>query len=89
MTPVTVTVCATFQLAAVNVTLAGLTVPSVVSFELRPIVTSAVGCDRSTIAKVVVPAPSVVIRPVIGVTMMPEVSPSALVTETSMGSSPL
>ena len=89
MTPVTVTVCATFQLTVVKVRVDGLTVPSVTSFELRPIVTSAVGCDRSTTAKVVVPAPSVVIRPVIGVTMMPAVSPSALVTATSMGSSPL
>ena len=44
-TPVTVTVCATFQFAVVNVRLAGETVPSVVSLELSPIVTSAVGCD--------------------------------------------
>ena len=44
LTPVTVTVCGTFQFAAVKVRLAGRTVPSVVSLELRPIVTSAVGC---------------------------------------------
>ena len=31
LTPVTVTVCAVFQFAAVNVSDAGLTVPSVVS----------------------------------------------------------
>ena len=34
-TPVTVTVCATFQFALVNVRLAGATVPSVVSLELE------------------------------------------------------
>ena len=38
-TPVTVTVCATFQLSVVNVTLAGATVPSVKSLLDNPIVT--------------------------------------------------
>ena len=37
----TVTVWGVFQLAAVNVTMAGDTVPSVVSLDVRPIVTSA------------------------------------------------
>jgi hypothetical protein len=43
LTPVTVTVWGTFQLAAVKVKLAGPTVPSVVSLDERPIVTFAVG----------------------------------------------
>src|SRR5262249_40380078 len=42
-TPVTVTVCGTFQLALVNVTLAGATVPSVKSLDDSPIVTFAAG----------------------------------------------
>ena len=70
-TPVTVTVCAVFQFAAVNVSDAGLTVPSVVSFELSPIVTSAVGCASSTTVKVAVPPASVVVSPLVGVTVMP------------------
>ena len=71
MTPVTVTVCATFQFAVVKVRLAGLTVPSVVSLELSAIVTSAVGCVLSTTVKVAVPPASVVVRPAVGVTVMP------------------
>jgi hypothetical protein len=63
LTPVTVTVRAVFQLPVVNVRLAGLTVPSDVSFELSPIVTSAVGCELSTTVKVAVPPASVVVRP--------------------------
>ena len=63
--------------------LAGLTVPSVVSLELRPMVTSAVGCDVSTTVNVAVPPASVVVRPEVGVTVMPAASLSVLVTETS------
>ena len=59
-TPVTVTVCAMFQLAAVKVRLAGATVPSPVSLEDRAMVTSAVGWALSTTVKVAVPAASVV-----------------------------
>ena len=59
----TVTVCGRFQFALVKVRLAGLTVPSVVSLELRPIVTSAVGCVLSTTVNVAVPPASVVDRP--------------------------
>ena len=66
LTPVTVTVCGVFQFAFVNVTLAGLTVPSDVSLELSPIVTFAVGCEFSTIVKVAVPPLSVVVRPKVG-----------------------
>ena len=63
MTPVTVTVCATFQFAVVKVRLAGLTVPSVVSLELSAIVTSAVGWVLSTTVNVAVPPASVVVSP--------------------------
>ena len=76
----TVTVCGTFQLAAVKVRLAGATVPSVVSLEVRPMVTSAVGWVLSTTVKVAVPPASVVVRPEVGVTVMPAVSLSVLVT---------
>ena len=65
-TPVTVTVCGAFQLAAVKVRLAGATVPSVVSLEDRPMVTSAVGWVLSTTVKVAVPPASVVVRPEVG-----------------------
>ena len=82
LTPVTVTVRGVFQLAAVNVRLDTLTVPSVVSLELRPIVTSAVGCDVNTTVNVAVPPASVVVRPKVGVTVMPAASLSVLVTET-------
>ena len=70
-------------------TLATLTVPSVVSLELRPMVTSPVGCELSTTVNVAVPPASVVVRPAVGLTMMPTVSLSMLVTETSAGSIPL
>ena len=43
-----------------NVTLAGVTVPSVASLELSPIVTSAVGWLFSTTVNVAVPPASVV-----------------------------
>ena len=78
-----VTVCATFQFAAVKITLAGLTVPSVTSFEIKPIVTSAVGCEVRTTVKVAVPPASLVVSPDVGVTVMPAVSLSRLVTDTS------
>ena len=47
----------------VKVRLAGATVPSVVSLEDRPMVTSAVGWVLSTTVKVAVPPASVVTRP--------------------------
>ena len=46
-------------------------------------VTSAVGCVFSTTVKVAVPPASVVVRPESGVTVMPAVSLSLLVTATS------
>ena len=59
------------------------TVPSVVSLELRAIVTSAVGCVVSTTVNVAVPPASVVVRPEVGVTVIPAASLSVLVTATS------
>ena len=87
-TPVTVAVCAVFQLRAVKVMEAGKTVPSEVSSEERPMVTSAAGWLSSTTSKVSVPPASVVTRPEVGLTVMPAVSSSVLVTETSAGSRP-
>ena len=88
-TPVTVTVCAMFQLAVVNVRLGELTVPSVGSLELSPMVTSAVGWLVSTTVNVAVPPASVVVRPEVGVTVMPAASLSVLVTATSAALIPL
>jgi hypothetical protein len=72
-------------LPAVNVTLAGDTVPSLASLELRPIVTFAVGWVFSTMVNAAVPPDSVVIKPLVGLTVMPAVSLSVLVTNTSAG----
>ena len=60
-----------FQLAGVNVSDAGATVPSVVSLLDRAIITSALGWVSSTTVKSAVPPASVVIKPMIGVTVMP------------------
>ena len=50
------------------------------SLSCRPIVTSAVGCASSTTVNVAVPPASVVTRPLVGVTVIPAVSLSVLVT---------
>ena len=88
-TPVTVTVCAMFQFTLVNVRLAGATTPSAGALELSAMVTSAVGWLVSTTVNVAVPPASVVVRPAIGVTVMPEPSLSVLVTATSAALMPL
>ena len=94
-TPVTVMVTGVFQFAPVNFTtpvnptLAGLTVPSVGSLTLSAMVTSAVGWLARAIVNVAVPPASVVVRPEVGVTMMPAASLSVLVTATSGASKPL
>src|SRR5437867_227464 len=73
--PVTVTVCATFQFAAVNVTEAGgATVPSVRLLDDTPIVTFAVGWLSRTTVKVAVPTASVVVSPEVGLTVIPATS---------------
>src|SRR5262249_18197784 len=88
LTPVTVTVCGVFQLAGVNVMLAG-TVPSLVSLDDRFTVTSATGLVCSTTLKVAVPPASVVTRPPVGLTLTAAVSLSWLVTTTFKPLTPL
>src|SRR5204862_2667537 len=82
-TPVTVTVCATFQLAVVNVKLAGATVPSAGLLELNAMVTSAVGCEVRTTVKVAVPPASRSEERRVGKAGSPPVSLLRLVNATS------
>ena len=82
----TVTVRGVSQSSALNVKGTAETVPSVVSLEESPIVTSAVGSLSRTTVNWDVPLPSVVTRPDAGVTVTPAVSSSVFVTETSSGS---
>src|SRR6185503_4381677 len=84
--PVTVTVCGSFQSAAVNVRFEPESVPSAVLLEATGITTSAVGSLLSTTLKLAVPPASVVARPETGMTSMPAASSSALLTATSAGS---
>ncbi len=84
----TVTVFGVRASAAVNVSEAGETVPSVRSELLRPMVTSAVGTEVRTTVNVAVPPPSEVTRPLVGVTTIAATSSSVLVTETSAASRP-
>ncbi len=60
LAPVTVTVCAVFQFAAVKVSVVVLSVPSVASSPLRVTVTSAVGALSSFTVNVLVAPASVV-----------------------------
>ena len=81
--PVTVIVCGVCQLSAVNETFAGAGVPSS-GFELESaIVTLAVGFASSTMVNVAVPPASVVVSPLVGVTVTPTLSLSVLVAATS------
>ena len=82
------TLCAMFQSAAVNVRLAGETVPSAVLLLDTGIITSAVGWLVSRTVKLAVPPPSVVTRPAVGVTVMPAASLSVFEAETSAASRP-
>src|SRR2546426_120249 len=82
-TPVTVTVCATFQFAVVNVTLAGATVPSVRSLDDNPIVTFVVGWLFRTTVNVAVPPASVVVSPEVGFTVIPGTARKGFVKGTS------
>src|SRR5207247_1440386 len=81
--------CAVFQFAGVNVTEAGGTVPSVKSLDESPIVTFAVGWLASAIVNVAVPPPSVVVSPEVGMTVIPALSSSVLVTPMSGAFLPL
>ncbi|WP_254033679.1 hypothetical protein [Planktothrix agardhii] len=83
------TVCATFQLADVKVKLVLSTVPSAVLLLVNGMVTSAVGWLFKTTVNVAFPPASVVVKPVVGVTVMPFVSLSLLVTATSATATPL
>jgi len=85
---VTVTICGVFQFAGVNVTLVGETVPSLVSSDDRPIVTSAVGWVFRTIVNVAQSPASVVTKPAVGFTVIPAVSLSVLITDTSVAFRP-
>src|SRR5262249_777152 len=87
-TPVTVTVCGTFQFAAFNVMLAGDTAPSVASLLVRPITTSASGWLCSAIVNVAFAPDSSVLRPPTALTTMPAWSSSAFVAATSAASMP-
>src|SRR2546425_732432 len=87
--PVTVTVCAVFQFAEVNVSDAGATVPSVDRMGDRQGDTLALGGRRIIKENGAVPPPSVVVRPEVGATVMPAVSSSVLVTATSEAFIPL
>src|SRR5436190_171305 len=78
-----------FQLAAVKVRLAGETVPSAVLLEERPIVTLAVGCELRTTVNVAVRSEERGVGKVGGETVMPAVSLSELVAETSAAFRPL
>src|SRR5437867_3292076 len=82
-TPVTVTGCAVFQFAAVNVTLAGATVPSVRELKGDAYGTFAVGWVFKTTVNVAVPPASVVVSPEVGFTVIPATSLSVFVTDTS------
>ena len=82
------TVCCTFQFAAVNDRLETDVVPSVTSLELIGIVTVDEGWLLSTTPKLAVPPASVVTRPALGATVIPGPSLSAFVTDTSGGFTP-
>ena len=68
------TVCATFQLAAVKVKLDLSIVPSAVLLLVNGMVTLAVGWLFRTTVKLAVPPASVVVKPVVGVTVIPGLS---------------
>ena len=77
-----------FQFALVKVRDAGRTVPSVVSLDESPTVTSAVGWASRTTVNVAVP-PASVVGPLMVETVMPDASLSVLVTLTSAALIPL
>src|SRR5687767_4384145 len=80
-----VTACSVFQFEGVNVTVAGATVPSVVSAETMSMTTFAVGSLASTMVKFVALPASTTLNPKGGLTMIPAVSSSTFETEMSVG----
>src|SRR5690349_19186796 len=87
-TPVTVTVCATFQVVAVNVSETGPTLASAVFEAASGTVTTPVGCDARMIVKLAADPASVTVSGP-PVTVIPAVSSSVVVTLTAGGVSPL
>ncbi len=79
--PVTVTVCAVFQLAAVKVRVVALRLPSVASRPVRVTVTSAVGWELSLTVKLSVLPLSLVVSVAL-LRVRPALSLSSLVTFT-------
>ena len=77
-TPVTIIVCATFQLLGVNITLLTAIVPSPVLSLLKAIVTSDVGCEVNTMVNDPVPPSSLVMLSVTN-TVAPATSSSVIV----------
>src|SRR5207249_252578 len=87
--PVTVSVCTTFQLAAVNVKEDAESAPSAgLLLEIGRASCSEGGLVRGT-ANVAVPQASVVESPLVGVTLIPAVSSSVFVRDTSAAFRPL
>src|SRR5258705_401213 len=84
LTPVTVTVCATFQFAVVNVRLAGATVPSVRSELVNPIVTFAVGWLVKIGGNDVFPPASFAVSPQSSASEIPATLLSVFVTDKSL-----
>src|SRR2546429_4741933 len=84
-TPLFGSVWGVFQLPAVKVRLEAETVPSAVLLLLSGIVTLAVGWLVRTTVNVAAPPASVVTRPDEGLTVIPAVSLSVLLTGTSAG----
>src|SRR6186713_2797034 len=88
-TPVTVTVCAIFQVVAVKVSEAGDTVASAIFDDASGTVTSSVGCEVSTIVKVADGPAASVTTSGPPETVIPAVSSSVVVTPTAGGVKPL
>ena len=81
-TPVTVTVCGTFQFEVVNVSEL-VTVVSVLSDETMSITTSVCGCaSRTTVNVSVVPDSATSVEPSVSVTVNSGISSSVVVTIT-------
>src|SRR3954463_16141980 len=81
--PVRTSVWGTFQLTGVNTSADAETVASAASLDVNPKVTSAVGCEPSTMLTLAVPPASVVTRPDAGENEKPAVSSSKLTSATS------
>ncbi len=88
-TPVIVTVWFVLQFDGVKVRVEGETAPSAGLLEVSAMVTLAVGFEFSLTVNVAEPPASVVIKPLIGETIMPASSSSIFTTDTSEAFVPL